>query len=313
MITISKHLPRQSVSSPIQISALRALAYFDLFHYPLTIHEIRQFMDEPVTETELESALNELVGSGAVHCIHHFYSLQSNPLFIYRRIQGNLRAEKLLPKARRIGRLLGKMPFVRGVAISGSLSKYFADEDADIDFFIITASNRLWIARSLMHAIKKLSFLIGKQHWFCMNYYIDEEALLIAEQNVFTATEIKTLMPASGKATFDRFFYENDWTQTYLPSCKDPICRKTDRNFWLKKIMERLINIVGGNRLDDYLYKLTTSRWNKKSVSGKMNEKGYRMDLITGKHFAKSNPGEFQEKVLSRYEQKLGEFHVSGY
>ena len=58
--------------------------------------------------------------------------------------------------------------------MSGSLSKHFADEKSDIDFFIITSANRLWIARTCMHLFKKVSYIAGKQHWFCMNYYVDE-------------------------------------------------------------------------------------------------------------------------------------------
>jgi hypothetical protein len=94
---------------------------------------------------------------------------------------------------------LYRFPFVRGIGISGSLSKNYADEDADIDFFIITSRNHLWIARTFLHGLKKLSFLVGKQDWYCMNYFIDEEALVIAEKNIFTATEVVTLKPVCGE------------------------------------------------------------------------------------------------------------------
>ena len=29
------------------------------------------------------------------------------------------------------------------------------------------------------------------------------------------------------------------------------------------------------------------------------------MNLVTGKHFSKSNPGTFQEKILTRYNDKI--------
>src|SRR2546430_6574247 len=88
----------------------------------------------------------------------------------------------------------------------------------DIDFFIITSANRLWIARTCMHLFKKLTFLTGRQHWYCMNYYIDEEALNIEEHNIFTATELITLLPVCGNGTMQRFFQMNSWVSVYFPN-----------------------------------------------------------------------------------------------
>ena len=147
-----------------------------------------------------------------------FYSLHNNPLLAYRRKEGNLRAKKLIPRAYAIGRFLYRFPFVRAIAISGSLSKDFADEKADIDFFIITKANRLWIARTMMHLFKKLTFITGHQHYFCMNYYVDEEALLIQDQNIFTAIEIRTLLPVCGGRQHDNFFEVNNWACKFFRS-----------------------------------------------------------------------------------------------
>jgi hypothetical protein len=85
------------------------------------------------------------------------------------------------------------------------LSKNFADERADIDYFVVTKANRLWIARTLMHLFKKLTFLVGKQHYFCMNYFVDEEALTIQEKNLFTAVEVATLIPVCGNGSMESF------------------------------------------------------------------------------------------------------------
>jgi len=282
------------------------LTYFDIFHYPLTSVEIRQFLSYRVDENFLQECIFELQEEKAIFCSHGFYSIQNNPLLAHRRIQGNQFAEKLMTKALRIGRFLYQFPFVRAVGISGSLSKNYADEKADIDFFIITKANRLWIARTLMHLYKKLTFLTGRQHFYCMNYYIDEKALLLEEKNIFTAIEIKTLLPVCGGQTIKLFFGTNSWAGEYLPACNFRGQDKIDpRVTWLKKIMEWVLNRKAGNRLENYLFHLTQIRWKQKVEKGKRNKKGQPMDLITGKHFARSNPGAFQEKVLALYEQKL--------
>ncbi len=285
---------------------VETLAYFDIFHYPLTSGEIRQFLPVKVDERFLQDCLHELQEEKTVFLSHGFYSIQNNPLLAHRRRQGNQWAEKLLAKAWRIGRFLYQFPFVRAVGISGSLSKNYADEKADIDFFIITKANRLWIARTLMHLYKKLTFLTGRQHFYCMNYYIDEKALLLEEKNVFTAIEIKTLLPVSGEQTMKLFFGMNNWANEWLPACNYRRQEKTDPGVSLfKKIVEWMLNTKAGNRLENYLFNLTQNRWKRKVEKGKRNKKGQAMDLITGKHFARSNPGAFQEKVLALYEQKL--------
>jgi hypothetical protein len=287
-------------------SVLKALAYFDIFHYPLTKEEVRTFLDRQLTSNELNTLLTSLVADKIIFLHNGVYSLQDNPLLSYRRYQGNRRAETMLLKAQRIGRFLYQFPFVRAVGVSGSLSKNYADEKADIDFFSITKTNRLWIARTLMHLFKKLTFLTGRQRLYCMNYYIDEEAFQLADQNIFTAIELKTVVPVAGEDTMNAFFKMNNWADTWLPACPQRQQKEKDiKPGWLKQLMEGLFNNKVGNKIDDVFFRLTSTRWKRKEKSGKRNEKGIRMGLVTDKHFAKSNPGDFQEKVLSLYRQRV--------
>jgi hypothetical protein len=294
-----------------EISILRVLAYFDIFHYPLTKNEISQFLGKPFPEKDFGDILQQMVARQTIFQYNDFYSLHNNPLLAPRRREGNLRAQKLLPKAFKIGRFLFHFPYVRAVCISGSLSKNFADEKADIDFFIITKANRLWLARTIMHLFKKLTFLTGHQHYFCMNYYIDEKALLIDAQNIFTAVEVTTLVPVCGKNTMSDFFSSNNWTDQFFPGHNSPELQDENSKKPFKRFAELLFTNRLGDYLDQWLLKITTLRWQKKNRKGKRNKNGRTMKLITGKHFSRSNPGAFQEKVLALYEQKLIELKLS--
>src|SRR5690606_36687941 len=98
-------------------------------------------------------------------------------------------------------------------------SKGIAQPHSDIDFFIITAEDRLWICRTLLHVFKKLSFLFGSQHAFCMNYFLDESHLILEEKNRFTATELMTLIPLYGHPTYQNLILRNQcWIQLHLPN-----------------------------------------------------------------------------------------------
>ena len=290
----------------IETSILKTLAYFDIFHYPLLSDEIKQFSGQSLSESLLEKALQQLLNDRKIFRLNNFYSLQNNLLLAEKRIHGNRRAEELLPKAIKIGRFLFQFPFVRGIGVSGSLSKNYADEKADIDFFIITEMNRLWIARTLMHIFKKFTFITGRQHFYCMNYYVDEAALEMEDKNIFTAIEVKTLLPVHGKEILDDFFTANQWTNEFLPACNYKSLRNGESSgTWIKKFIEWVLKSKIGDRIDNYLLKITSRRWKKKEQKGRRNKKGQTMGLITGKHFARSDPESFQEKLLLLYDEKL--------
>jgi hypothetical protein len=289
-----------------EAAMLKTLAYFDIFHYPLTKPELKTFLGITIEEEVLEPVLAGLLHKESIFQHDTFYSLQNNPLLVYRRKQGNERAVPLLQKAISIGRFLYQFPFVKAVGISGSLSKDFAHEKDDIDFFIITGANRLWIARTLMHLFKKFTYLTGRQHYYCMNYFIDEQACALEEKNIFTAVELKTLLPVCGGMEFQAFWEANDWANEWFPACAYRAQAKQDpRRSWIKRAGEWMLSSKLSNRLDDYLLRVTTRRWNKKQQRGATNDKGLPMGLVTNKHYAKSNAGDFQEKVLLQYKNKV--------
>ncbi|MGN6532282.1 MAG: nucleotidyltransferase domain-containing protein, partial [Ginsengibacter sp.] len=210
--------------------------------------------------------------------------------------------------ANRAAKILSWFPFVQSVAVSGSLSKNFADEKADIDFFIITAANRLWIARTCMHIFKKFTFLPGKQNWFCMNYYIDEMKMEIAEKNIFTAMEIVTLMPMQGMNCFQKFIKANSWTSHYFheQTISDEKSAEIKKVF-LTKCFEKIFNFWCGNTTEKWLMNVTDKRWKNKTRRGKVNDHGVSMAMITDPHFSKPDPQYFQAGIIQAYELRVRE------
>lgn len=292
----------------IKKDILATITYFNLFDYPLKKFEIFRFLGTNEPLSSFDEALNCLVAESVVYRVGEFYSIQNNFSLSDRRIRGNSKAAEMLQTARKIAGFLSGFPFVKGVAVSGSLSKNYADDSADIDFFIITTANRLWIARSILHLFKKLTFLVNKQHYFCMNYFIDEADLVIAEKNIYTATEIATLLPLQGNQVFEDFFVANSWTKQFLPNnyMRISSAREVKSNLF-KKCFEWFFNNATGNRLDDYLMSITAESWQQKTRYRKRNSRGIIMALHSGKHVSKPCPVNFQQKLLSVYETKLSD------
>jgi predicted nucleotidyltransferase len=284
---------------------LKTLAYFDIFSYPLTGTEILQFLhsgDEELFNESLKTLLEEKI----IFEIGGFYSLKNRRILADRRIEGNLRATHQLKTAKRIARLLNYFPFVETVCVSGSLSKNFADRKSDIDFFIITEANRLWIARTFMHFLKKLSYLAGKQHWFCMNYYIDEKGLEITEKNIFTAMEIVTLKPMAGLDCYEKFMMANSWTIDYFPQQKTFFSSKSGlKKVFIRGMIEKILRFKFGDRIEKWLMILTDKRWKKKTQKNKLNDHGDKIAMIVSPHFSKPDPEIFQTKIIKEYEMRI--------
>lgn len=299
-------LINKELVAEIKENILATLAYFDIFQYPLTVGEIFLFLNNKYEQDEFDIALKSLVNSLSVYQFDNFYSLKNNFALITRRTEGNKKAAEMIKIADKVSNLLIRFPYVRGIAISGSLSKNFADENSDIDLFIITAKNRLWIARTIMHAFKKLTFLVNKQDYFCMNYYIDEGQLEIVEKTLYTAIEIVTLIPLQGDTVIEQFYAANTWTREYLPN---KIMRlssaKPLKPSAFKTLFEGLLNTRAGNAIDNMLMRVTANRWNKKTLLKKLNSKGNVMSMSAGKHFAKPDPKNFQNYLLDQYKNKL--------
>jgi hypothetical protein len=287
---------------------LATLVYFNLFDYPLRKGEIFIFLGHNDNYPEFEQALASLLLESVVFKIGEFYSLSNNYQLAERRYRGNEKALVMLKKAEKAAALISSFPFVKGVAVSGSLSKYFADENADIDFFIITNANRLWIARTLLHIFKKFTYLFNMQDHYCMNYFIDEEEPDILEKNIYTATEIATILPLRGRTIFDNFYTVNNWTKIFFPNKYRYFSSAKEINkTWIKYLAEKVFNNRFGNTLDNYLMKLTAKSWNTKTKTNKKNSKGMLMSMHSGKHFSKPNPDIFQKKLLQRYENGLAD------
>lgn len=285
---------------------LKTLGYFDLFMYPLTDEEIYLFNPLVTNKVLVYKELEMLVREKTIFKIDDFYSLHNDYFLAERRRNGNLLAAEQIKTARRVAKFLYRFPYVKAIAVSGSLSKNFATDKTDIDFFIITAANRLWIARTCMHLYKKITFITGRQNWYCMNYYVDEEAMEIKEKNIFTAMEIITLLPMYGQDYLDGFIKKNKWTDLFFPLkyCSNKAFPEIRKGLF-SKLVEKLFTGRFGDIADEKLMNITAKRWNKKVQQHKLNSKGGFMCMVIGRHFSKPDPQNFQQKTLNQYQAKV--------
>ena len=289
---------------------IRTLLYFDLFSYPLNAGEIYNFLSVGVnSQADVKRCLADLTQRKLVFRFGDLYSLQPEDKNIIRRIKGNDEAVKWLKIAQDRAQLIAKFPFVRAVMASGSLSKGYMDENSDLDFFIVTTPNRLWVARTLLVLYKRI-FLLNSHKKFCVNYFIDTRNLEIEEKNLFTATELITLIPLHNQKCYRALMDSNDWVRHFFPNFKakysdDPKKAGSSR----RNIFEFMLNPVSDS-LDRFFMRMTLSRWNK-LYRQKFDKRDFDIAFKTRRHVSKNHPNHYQKKILEQYQKKIVEYKTS--
>jgi predicted nucleotidyltransferase len=286
----------------IENEIITTLKYFNLFKHPLNADEVYEFLAVKADREQLLHILNTLVASNRIYLIDGFYMPEHKPAYVTRRREGAERAQKLMKKAQRAANIISKFPFVKCVCLSGSLSKGYANEKSDIDFFIITNANRLWICRSLLHMYKKLTYLWGGQHSYCMNYFIDESMLCLEEQNRFTATEIATMMPVYNLNTHsDLVLSNNDWLVNTFPNKKWQTAHPFNelKHKGLRIAAERILNFLRPKALNAALMQLTDKMWRSKWKKRGFPMEEYELAMKTRWYVSKNHPLNYQRKVLA--------------
>lgn len=286
---------------------LKTLLYFDLFNYPLTADEIIQY-SSGLTYFPPDRLLQNLISQKMLFQFQNFYSLQNDPALVLRRLRGNARAEKKLKTAKIFSRLVYFLPFVRAVMLSGSISKGYMDEKSDIDYFIITEKNRLWLVRTAL-ALFRRAFLFNSGKNLCTNYFIDTQNLEIQEKNIFTAIELVTLKPMCGSSEILKFRMANPWAFSFLPNIPEEKASPTDTNHLLKAVIEIFFSSSAIDRFNQWLMNKIFSYW-KQRYGYEMDATDFRIAFRSTPGISRSHPQFFQKKILTRYDQKIREFEI---
>ncbi len=304
MYVFSEHIETNNDLSVLSKDILRILLYSDVFRYPLTEKEIRMNSAlSEITQEEVKNELLALVKNNLIKTDGEFYFLPANKdLIVRNRKEGNKRAERFIKIAFRISRFISCFPFVRGVFLSGSVSKGYADKYSDIDYFIVTAPGRLWIVRTALILFKKI-FLLNSRKYFCLNYFIDADHLEIPDKNFFTAKELSHLIPVYNEGTHKRILEENKWIRAYLPNFEYPKPHKIiETNVFFKSFLEKILSWKGLDSLDTLCMKMTEKFWSYKFRKVNIGE---GKSIRCKKYVCKFHPRNFEKKTLNFHQARI--------
>ncbi len=206
----------------LEQAILDTLAYADIFQYPMTPDEIHRYLIEvKASLPEVCAALDRMeTHQGMVECQDGFYSLPGRVHLVAIRRRRRQAAARLWPQAIHYGRLISHLPFVRMVAVTGSLAMNNAEPPADLDYLIVTRPGRLWLARAMVILLVRWAAARGSV--LCPNYFLTDTAMALQERDLFTAHELAQMVPLSGFAVHTAMRRLNDWVAGYLPNAPEP-------------------------------------------------------------------------------------------
>ncbi len=230
--------------TPAQEQAfLSAVMYASVFDYPLTLEQLQQtLVGERAGKEDLVAwyAASEKL-QAAVETRDGYFFPRGRGDFLERRHEREVVSRQLLEQlATPLSLVLG-MPFVRMVALSGSLAHRNADRGADLDLFVVTSANRTW---SVITTLIVLTRVMGWRRRLCINYIVSERSLSVEPRDLFSANQIVHLRPLCGTDTYRAFLEANPFIRRYYPNFHWSSAGAATESPRRRRIVERLLDLT---------------------------------------------------------------------
>ncbi|MBI2074871.1 MAG: hypothetical protein HYT83_03495 [Candidatus Levybacteria bacterium] len=289
----------------VKESILKTLVYADLFDYPLTLDEIWRFLisNKIVSKKSVKQCLaSHLLSGSTIVFKNGFYFLFGRKRILDIRKRREKESIDKFIIAQKIIKLFSYIPWVYFIGVSGSLAMRNANKEDDIDFFIVTEKNRLWITRFFLFLLLEIYGLRRKRNEkkainkICLNMLIDEKSFLITKENqdLFSAHEIIQLVPLFDRNnTYERFINANLWFSSFLPNAlKKRGTKRNNMQNYAEPIFSMFLAVFE-------LFAKKTQLWYMKK---------HRTNEIVSDGILAFYPSDFKNKVLKRYNKLLKQY-----
>lgn len=205
---LALHPPGARASRPV---VARMVAYYDVFRHPLTEAELARLAGGAV-----EEAVAALEAEGRLERVAGYVCLAGRAGDVERRRARSEAAERRWRAARAATAVLARFPFVRGIFVTGGLSKQSCPPDGDVDFLLIVEPGAVWTTKTALQGLRR-PLPERARDWFCTNYLLAADHPVVDDRNAFTAMELATAVPMWGRGACVGFLEANRWAERYVP------------------------------------------------------------------------------------------------
>jgi hypothetical protein len=200
-----------------EFAIARSVLYAALFDYPLTLAQLRQTLIESVqTPSQILATCDRSQSLQAVIDYRDgFFFPRGRYDLVAERRRREARSRAFLRRHRLLLALICALPFVRMVALSGSIAHLNLEGNGDLDLFIVTRGRRVWSTTVLIVVLAKL---LRRRRSVCANFVIADSKLELRQDDLFTASQIVHLKPLVGWDVFLRFVGANPFVRSFYPN-----------------------------------------------------------------------------------------------
>lgn len=208
-------------------SIKQTLAYYSIFNYPLTKEELFANLWQP-PPISYEDYLKHLDNQfRLLNSENNLYLSSSNTNHTESRRSKLVISENKIKIALKAAKKIRSIPFLKAVFICNSVGLSNAEEQSDIDFFIITSQKRIWLVRFFCNLILRLFGLRvygkKKKDKICLSFFVTENNLnlkssTISESDIHYIYWLHQMIPIFDPHNlYKKFIYANNWTNKYVP------------------------------------------------------------------------------------------------
>ena len=289
------HDPPTERQGVVGRAIVEAATYADVFDWPLTPTEVHRFLPIRADFGEVEEALGRPGLRRFVTSTDAYVTLAGREHLVPERSRRAAASAALWPRAIRHALAVASLPFVRMVAVTGSLAVGAASDDADVDLFIVTGDGRLWLTRAMTVAVVRAAAVRGIG--LCPNYFLAESALELQDRDVFTAHELVQMVPLAGAEAYRALVGQNGWYRDFLPNHPGPPepARPLHRRS-VRRIAERAL---GGPLLD------RVEAWEMDRKIARLTAGSRSAEMQFDRATCKGHVDEHRRHALAAFQQRL--------
>lgn len=241
------HPLRAPQPAPTATDAERAIIesvlFASVFDYPLTLAQLRQtLVGSRQTPTDILHLYQRspIVAAAVDDQDGYFFPAGRHHLVAERRAR-EARSRQFLDEHRAILSAVCALPFVRMVALSGSVAHLNLSGDGDLDLFIVTRGPRVW---SVTVAVVLLAKLLRRRRTLCANFVVADSALTLEQQDLFAASQIIHLKPLIGHDVYRRFVELNPFATRVYPNVRVPAVAPRPSQRWATRVAKSIAEAV---------------------------------------------------------------------
>jgi hypothetical protein len=261
------------------LAIIKTLSYSGVFGYTLSFFQLtgNLITNQNFTAKKIRKELNRLIDSKVVRKTKGRYILKGIKSHDTQKTHKN--SQKIIEENKPIIKTLSKIPWIKMIAVTGSVANYDAKEEDDIDLLFITEKNRLWITRGFVFLILKILRVLPKdtsERKICPNLFIDERNLSWAKKrrNLYVAQNIISTQPLIWRDDiyFD-FINANKWIFRYYKNFALTFPNKSaDKNKENNRLMKLIESIARKKELAYMKDSMTTEIANEKLIHFNKND-----------------------------------------